>query len=106
MDGFGRVGGQAGGDRVVGPMQMIRRIFVPLTGGDGDVAALAAAFTTARQLAAHVDAALLRFDQRYVRPKLNEPLPPVVRVVFTAVPWLVVPVKVTGTPTSKASVVR
>jgi len=57
-------------------MQMIRRIFVPLTDGDGDVAALAAAFTVARQLAAHVDAALLRFDQRYVRPKLNEALPP------------------------------
>src|SRR5258708_20941663 len=57
-------------------MQIIRRIFVPLTGGDGDVAALAAAFTPASQLAAHVDAALLRFDQRYVRPKLNEALPP------------------------------
>lgn len=28
---------------------MIRRIFLPLTGGEGDVAALAAAFTTARQ---------------------------------------------------------
>jgi nucleotide-binding universal stress UspA family protein len=55
---------------------MIRRIFLPLTGGEGDVAALAAAFTTARQLAAHVDAALLRFDQRYDRPKLDEVLPP------------------------------
>src|SRR5260370_21144529 len=76
MDGLGRAGRQAGGGSVVGPMQIIRRIFVPLTGGDGDVAALAAAFTTASQLAAHVDAALLRFDQRYVRPKLNEALPP------------------------------
>src|SRR5260370_15017687 len=76
MDGLGRAGRQAGGGSVVGPMQIIRRIFVPLTGGDGDIAALAAAFTTASQLAAHVDAALLRFDQRYVRPKLNEALPP------------------------------
>src|SRR5260221_5423494 len=55
---------------------MIRRIFVPLTGGEGDVAALAVAFTAAQQQHAHVDAALLRFDQRYVRPKLNEALPP------------------------------
>jgi nucleotide-binding universal stress UspA family protein len=55
---------------------MIRRIFAPLTGSDGDPAALAAAFTAAAQLGAHVDAALLRFDQRYVRPKLSEPLPP------------------------------
>ncbi len=55
---------------------MIRRIYLPLTGGDGDVPALAAAFTSARQLTAHVDAALLRFDQRYDRPKLDEALPP------------------------------
>jgi nucleotide-binding universal stress UspA family protein len=55
---------------------MIRRIFLPLTGGEGDVAALAAAFSTARQLNAHVDGALLRFDQRYGRPKLDEALPP------------------------------
>jgi nucleotide-binding universal stress UspA family protein len=55
---------------------MIRKIFVPLTGGDGDVAALALAFTTARHLRSHVDAALLRFDQRYDTPKLAEALPP------------------------------
>ncbi len=55
---------------------MIRRIYLPLTGGEGDVPALAAAFTAGRQLAAHIDAALLRFDQRYVRPKLDEALPP------------------------------
>src|SRR5882762_4236034 len=61
---------------VAGHVSMIRRIFVPLAGSEGDAAALAAAFTTARQLGAHVDAALLRFDQRYVRPKLSEPLPP------------------------------
>ncbi|HEX3501499.1 MAG TPA: universal stress protein [Stellaceae bacterium] len=55
---------------------MIRKIFVPLTGGEGDVAALAVAFTTAQQQRAHVDAALLRFDQRYDPPKLDETLPP------------------------------
>jgi nucleotide-binding universal stress UspA family protein len=56
---------------------MIRKIFVPLTGAEGDLSALAAAFATAVHLGAHVDAALLRFDQRYyVRPKLSEPLPP------------------------------
>jgi nucleotide-binding universal stress UspA family protein len=55
---------------------MIRKIFVPLTGGDGDVAALALAFATAQHLRAHVDAALLRFDQRYDPPKLAEALPP------------------------------
>jgi nucleotide-binding universal stress UspA family protein len=55
---------------------MIRRIFLPLTGDDGDPAALAAAFAAAHRLGAHVDAALLRFDQRYARPKLSEPLPP------------------------------
>ena len=55
---------------------MIRKIFVPLTGGDGDVAALAAAFTAARQQSSHVDAALLRFDQRDDPPKLDEQLPP------------------------------
>jgi nucleotide-binding universal stress UspA family protein len=55
---------------------MIRKIFVPLTGGDGDVAALAVAFATARQQCSHVDAALLRFDQRYDPPKLDEVLPP------------------------------
>src|SRR5260221_3227276 len=55
---------------------MIRRIYLPLTGGEGDVPALAAAFTAGRQLAAHIDAAVLRFDQRYVRPKLDEALPP------------------------------
>ncbi|MBV9521484.1 MAG: hypothetical protein JO010_01740, partial [Alphaproteobacteria bacterium] len=55
---------------------MIRRIFVPLTGSNGDDAALAAAFAAARRLGAHVDAALLRFDQRYSRPKLRDPLPP------------------------------
>src|SRR5260221_11146179 len=55
---------------------MIRKIFVPLTGGEGDVAALAVAFTAAQQQHAHIDAALLRFDQRYVRPKLDEALPP------------------------------
>ena len=55
---------------------MIRRIYVPLTGAEGDLAALAAAFTTAAHVGAHVDAALLRFDQRYARPKLSEPLPP------------------------------
>ncbi|HZS81372.1 MAG TPA: universal stress protein [Stellaceae bacterium] len=55
---------------------MIRRIFVPLTGGGGDPAALAVAFAAAARLGAHVDAALLRFDQRYTRPKLSEPLPP------------------------------
>ena len=66
---------RADGEASLGP-QMIRKIFLPLTGGEGDVAALQAAFTTARQLAAHVDAALLRFDQRYDRPKLDEALPP------------------------------
>src|SRR5260221_2679463 len=55
---------------------MIRKIFVPLTGGEGDVAALAVAFTAAQQQHAHVDAALLRFDQRYDPPKLDEALPP------------------------------
>jgi nucleotide-binding universal stress UspA family protein len=55
---------------------MIRRIFTPLTGSEGDLASLAAAFASAVRLGAHVDAALLRFDQRYVRPKLSEPLPP------------------------------
>ena len=55
---------------------MIRKIFVPLTGGDGDVPALALAFATARHLRSHVDAALLRFDQRYDPPKLAEALPP------------------------------
>jgi nucleotide-binding universal stress UspA family protein len=55
---------------------MIRKIFVPLTGGNGDVAALAVAFATAQQQRAHVDAALLRFDQRYDPPKLDETLPP------------------------------
>ena len=55
---------------------MIRRVFVPLTGSEGDLSALAVAFTVAARLGAHVDAALLRFDQRYVRPKLSEPLPP------------------------------
>jgi nucleotide-binding universal stress UspA family protein len=55
---------------------MIRKIFVPLTGGDGDVAALAVAFAAARQQGSHVDAALLRFDQRYDPPKLDEALPP------------------------------
>src|SRR5260221_10814291 len=55
---------------------MIRKIFVPLTGGEGDVAALAVAFTAAQQQHAHIDAAVLRFDQRYVRPKLDEALPP------------------------------
>jgi len=55
---------------------MIRRIFVPLTGSEGDAAALGTAFAVAGRLGAHVDAALLRFDQRYARPKLSEPLPP------------------------------
>ena len=55
---------------------MIRRVFVPLTGGEGDLAALAAAFAVAVRLGAHVDAALLRFDQRYSRPKLSEPCRP------------------------------
>jgi nucleotide-binding universal stress UspA family protein len=55
---------------------MIRRVFVPLTGSEGDLAALAVAFAVAVRLGAHVDAALLRFDQRYSRPKLSEPLPP------------------------------
>lgn len=55
---------------------MIRKIFVPLTGGEGDVAALAVAFAAARQQRSHVDAALLRFDQRYDPPKLAEALPP------------------------------
>jgi hypothetical protein len=55
---------------------MIRKIFVPLTGADGDVPALALAFTTAQHLRSHVDAALLRFDQRYDPPKLAEALPP------------------------------
>src|SRR6266481_6201394 len=55
---------------------MIRKVFVPLTGGEGDVAALAVAFTAAQQQHAHVDAALLRFDQRYHPPKLDEALPP------------------------------
>lgn len=55
---------------------MIRKIFVPLTGGDGDIAALAVAFAAARQQGSHVDAALLRFDQRYDPPELDEQLPP------------------------------
>jgi nucleotide-binding universal stress UspA family protein len=55
---------------------MIRKIFVPLTGGDGDSTALAVAFAAARQQGSHVDAALLRFDQRYDPPKLDEQLPP------------------------------
>jgi nucleotide-binding universal stress UspA family protein len=59
-----------------GAEQMIRRVFVPLTGSEGDLAALAVAFAVAVRLGAHVDAALLRFDQRYSRPKLSEPLPP------------------------------
>jgi nucleotide-binding universal stress UspA family protein len=55
---------------------MIRKIFVPLTGGDGDVPALTVAFAVARQQGSHIDAALLRFDQRYDRPKLDEQVPP------------------------------
>jgi nucleotide-binding universal stress UspA family protein len=54
----------------------IRRIFVPLTGLAGDRSALLAAFDVAKRHEARVDAAFLRFDQRYVRPKFPDRLTP------------------------------
>src|SRR5229473_1726759 len=54
---FGRVGRHAGGDRIIGSMQMIRRIFVPLTDGDGEVATLLADHDAA-EIEAH-----RRFDE-------------------------------------------
>jgi nucleotide-binding universal stress UspA family protein len=55
---------------------VIRKVLVPLTGLEADASALAAAFLVARQHEAHVEAAFMRFDQRYDHPKLPDRLTP------------------------------
>jgi nucleotide-binding universal stress UspA family protein len=57
---------------LVGEYVLMKTILVPLAGGDGEIAAMKAAFTIARRFDAHVAALFVRLDPRDAVPLLGE----------------------------------